>query len=85
MMFFLTATHDVFIVKDRVKNNEWLIDCWWGNELGSKFYYSLNSLHYDEVEWYETFRDKKISTDFSQLASAYQRKFIKALTNLDEY
>jgi aminopeptidase C len=82
-MFFLTATKDVFFVKQK-ESDKWLVRCWWGNESGKKFYYSLNDLHYDEVDWYETLRAKKHSDNFSLLPSIYQRKLLKAILSLDD-
>jgi hypothetical protein len=80
-MFFLAAG-DTFIVK-RKDPDGWLISCWWGNESGKNFYYTLNEIHFDEAEWYETFRTKKILTDFSLLQPAKQHKLLKAILSLD--
>jgi hypothetical protein len=82
-VFFLTATKDVFFVKQKEPDG-WLVRCWWGNESGKNFYYSLNDLHYDEVDWYETFRAKKHSVNFSLLSPIYQRKLLKAILTQDD-
>jgi hypothetical protein len=64
----------------------WLVNVWWGNKIGKKFYYTDNQLHINETEWAETFiiSRRKISTDFSQFPSSFQHKLLQAILSRDE-
>jgi hypothetical protein len=77
-IFFFPIMKDVFFVKEKDPYG-WLIRCWWATQPGKKSYYVLKDIHFDAVEWYETFKANKISEDFSQLPSSYKRKLFKAV------